>query len=261
MSSWRWAAPLGRAGILHTLWNRDDARADAHAANERFTRSDRWRAMRPFLHLNLFTDADRQLETLCTDLLKAGTDPGVSIPLVAGLDALAVRHHLIAVRAGTPADSARASSRGSVAQRAESRLGQSLVSVALPVLIQASAQQILDARELLEPELTALRAALMHATTEPSPQSTAKAREAAFNYTNAFNAQRHLILAAEPGAPRVLDATVTLALRRLPADAAIDSSLAALRHVTGTKFEIAPAPATSESLVTMLITQLDATPL
>ena len=233
LDSWRWTAPLWRAGVVSSVHAEADAIDDVRACNEALTRDEHWRPMRPFLHPDLFSAEDRFLDRVCADMLKGGPDPGVSVPIVAGLDAFASRHGLVAIRAGTGLESQGSAARGSVAQRAEARLGETLFSAAVPILTQASAETILRGRELLAKPLQSLRASIDAAVSKGGGQEAKAVRETARAYAAAFDAERPKLLKTAPRDIRTTADYATLTCRRLPLQAAAMSSVAAVRHVAG----------------------------
>ncbi len=183
LDSWRWAMPLFRSGIVSSLCRGEDALEDARAVCRRLAEEADWSRLRPFLHPEAFAGGEGYLDGVSTDILKGGPDPGWSLPIVAGLDALALRRGLIVVRAGgagagvggTHARGGGGRSgagggglgrggggvwRGSTAQQAEWRLGESCFTVAAPVLTQAGPGTIEAARRELAQPLADLRSAI-----------------------------------------------------------------------------------------------------
>jgi hypothetical protein len=230
LDSWRWASPLFRAGVVTSLAGDEDAIADAAATRERIGVEPAWQPLRPFMHAGDLV-GEEYLDRVSSDMLKGGPDPGWSLPIIAGLDALARRHGMMAVRAGggQPGAPLRRSGawRGSAAQVAEWRLGKQLLAAAIPVLTQASAKTLLLARAELEPQLRDLRATIGAAAasdTSCSPAAIGRVRQAAGVYSTAFEG-----FIAGRGGPGRDDAAGRQALHgfmrvtvlRLPADAAL----------------------------------------
>ncbi len=239
LESWRWVAPLFESGIACSSLGTDDATSDALATRARLDTEPAWHRLRGLMHAEPLVGPVESLDRLASDLLKGGPDPGLSLPIVAGLDAFAVSHHAIVVRAGGDAEapSRRAASaawRGSAAQRLEAAIAQRLFTIGIPFFRQADGQTLLWARDTLHPTLTALRTALRDALAPaPSPAppaSTSAALSAASrDFARAFAAA---LAARGPGrdgpqGEQVLDGFVRLTGVRLPADAALRAGEAA----------------------------------
>jgi hypothetical protein len=255
MESWRWSMPLWTCGLVAGDIDDDDASDDVRAAWERVARDDALRGLRPLMRESLFEDEARYLDAVAHDVLRGGPDPGVSVPVAAGLDALAARHGWLVARAEPV----------SVAQRAEAALGARVFSVAVPVLVQAGAERLLSAREQLTPELLALRAALaaaarvaQHAVAPDTQPDTGAAlarlpgrvledlAQAAREYEGAFSACRADLLtpadARDPDEPAPLEGSVVLTGVVMPADAVLRSSAAAARVLAGGRAQHDDAP-------------------
>ncbi|MEO1008833.1 MAG: hypothetical protein AAFX79_09705 [Planctomycetota bacterium] len=192
MRSWRWSQPLWEAGVVSPSVADDLPPASEMAyAWRRLTTDPTCAPLAPLMRLDLYGSEDDYLQAVARDVLKAGPDPGVSVPVMLGLDRYAARHALTVVRP-EPA---------SVVQKAEAQLSarRDRLALVLPVLLQADADTVIIARDLLEPELEALRAA-MNAVVEgltaqpvrnggPGLEREAwctRAREAAGRYAAAF---------------------------------------------------------------------------
>ena len=216
MESWAWAEPLFAEGVIGSVYAGEDAAADVRGACERVDDDDTYGPLRPLMRRALFEDESAYLRTIARDVLKAGPDPGVSIPVAAGLDSFAQRHGLVPVRAEP----------SSLAQRAESRLAAGLFGLSLPVLLQASAERLLLVRALLADEADDLRSALLDAIDAGGPVEAVRA--AADRYACAFDRERDHLL-APPGRDemdevRTVPGTVTIRAVSIPADAVLRSS-------------------------------------
>ncbi|MFI4916832.1 MAG: hypothetical protein ACIAS6_10055 [Phycisphaerales bacterium JB060] len=229
--SWRWSQPLWEAGVVRpsvdTLTN---PAAEMASAWRRLTTDPACAALGPLMRLDLFGSEDDYLQAVALDVLRAGPDPGVSVPVMLGLDRYAARHALTVVRP-EPC---------SVVQKAEQRLSQSRNRFALvvPVLLQADADSIVIARDMLEPELEALRAAMDAAVDAlnlapvrgqgPGPERdawTRRAREAAARYADAFDANLPEIAACQDeDAPALIRGLVSVTLSTLPVDVVLHAS-------------------------------------
>lgn len=174
-------------------------------------------ALREFSHQHLYDDERQYLGAVAADLLRGGPDPGISVPLAAGLDRFAARHGLTVARASAT----------SVAQKAEALLATDTVTVVVPVLVQASAERLLHAREVLAP---ALRAVWAHH--EAGERSGTKA---AWNaYAEAFGRDRDEIFEDARGDDvRAVEGAASITLMTLPGDAVLRSSMSAVATLTG----------------------------
>ncbi len=199
MRSWRWSQPLWEAGVVMPSVDQVvSPAAEMASAWKRLTTAPACAALGPLMRLDLFGDA--------------------------------ARHDLTVVR---PEPS-------SVVQKAEQRLSvqRDRLALVMPVLLQADADSIVIARDILEPELEALRAA-MNAVTDglqacplrsagPGPERDAwcaRAREAAARYAEAFDANLPEIAACQDDdAPALMRGLVSLTFSTLPVDVVLHAS-------------------------------------
>lgn len=241
VESWHWLMPLWKAGVLSSRVAGEDIGDDVRRACERIDRDGSLTGLRPFMRPGLFEDEKMYLDAVASDVLKGGPDPGICVPVSAGLDRFSARHDLLVMRAHPT----------SVAQQAEARMGARLLAIGIPILMQAGGEQLLEARARLEEPLTALRraiTAISRASAEQRDRSRTEAElqsdlnDAARTYSERFEAQRDHLLKAIDGEPRVIDATVTVLGVRLPVDSVLRSSATAARVMVG-----APGPRGRES--------------
>lgn len=277
LDGWSALAPLWESGVLRSLAsgpldpgpsNHNDLEhgidpADIDpwprvlAASQRLVDEASWSAIRPFAHAEAFASGDEPLDALCADLLKGGPDPGLALPITAGLDAFARAHGLVVVRSIGAARSARdplragptgsIGSPGSLAQQAEARLATPLLSVGLPLLTQASASTIMLAREALREPREALARALLAAPNHS--QSAAAARAAATTYAAAFRERlAGLIGRDDDHRARVVAGFASLHLREVPPDAALLAAVMAIgRSPAQQSHRVVPRVPTSAS--------------
>ncbi len=152
-------------------------------------------------------------------MLKAGPDPGVSVPIAAGLDSFAAGRGLVVAR----------SSALSVAQKAESRLGRVVFRVAVPALLQASAERVMLVRALLDGPREDLALAVSRGFEDGDATGV---RDAADAYARAFETERADIC-SPPGRDemdevRLIVGETALVGMELPAAAVLRSSMMAL---------------------------------
>ena len=269
MRSWRWSQPLWEAGVVMPSVDRIvSPAAEMASAWKRLTTDPACAALGPLMRLDLFGNEDDYLQAVARDVLKAGPDPGVSVPVMLGLDRYAARHDLTVVR---PEPS-------SVVQKAEQRLSvkRDRLALVVPVLLQADADSIVIARDMLEPELEALRAA-MDAVVDglqacpvrnagPGPEREAwcaRAREAAARYTEAFDAHLAEIAACQDDdAPALMRGLVSLTLSTMPVDVVLHASTMATQKLgtrpvrSRTPDELAPVDELAHASVSSMVVRV-----
>jgi hypothetical protein len=248
VETWRWTEPLWREGLLDSSYQGDDAAGDVRAAWDRLTLDDRYAPLRHFVRHTFSEGGADLIEAAATDVLKGGPDPSICVPILAGLDRFAARHHLIVARA-EPA---------SVAQKAEADLIEPFARIVIPLLTQASAEAILEARAELNAELENLRLALARLISL-DPDAASDLRRAALAYESAFSRVYPLLEAGRDRDEVSLRAgPVSLAVGTLPADAVLRSSCLAARTILGTKRRHSPTPPTSAATTSTLPVVADA---
>lgn len=227
--SWEWAEELWRAGLIAGDLDGDDPAGELTAIAHEIADDPSLSPLRPLMREGVFDDPRAFLQAVGADVVKGGPDPGVSVPLACALDRLASRHRAWAAR--SPAVS--------VAQQAESPMGERLFALAIPVLVEAAARRILHAREVLRVELTDLRDAFEAVgrsaySGERDPALVHELQVAARAYAAAFDAERDAILDdAASDETRALLGTVAITGSVLPADAVLRSSVEAAEAFAG----------------------------
>jgi hypothetical protein len=212
------------------------------------------------MHSELYEDERAYLSAVAADLLKGGPDPGINVPVAAGLDRFATRHQIMVAR----------SQPTSVVQVAEAKMGERLASVALPVLLQADADRILHAREVLLDVLEPLWNAY-NDLGDPDVAGSAGLSEAATAYAAAYEARHEeLVEGGTDDEVRIVEGTVTVNAMRMPTDVVLRSSLAAVEGMQGRRRSRGPElesnlpaaydPLAGRSFVTLLIKPLGARP-
>jgi hypothetical protein len=244
MESWRWTVPLWTAGILGAEWGGEAAADEVRTVCTMIAGDERYQPLRPLMRPELFETDERYLDAMAADMLKGGPDPCFSVPVAAGMDRFATRHGIAVVR----------SEPTSIVQKEEERLGQRLFAIAIPVLLQASGERFLTTREVLEPELIELRklmAEIADLAESPNPNGHAAAAqkrlaEAARRYAAAFELHRNEIFAApvdvEEDNLRVIEGMVVVTGMLLPPDAALTSSISAIRTILPSMGRIGGSP-------------------
>jgi hypothetical protein len=216
MSTWSWTAPLWKAGVIVSELEGQNAVDDMHAVSSQVDQDEQLAPLRRFMHHDLYEDERAYLSAVAADLLKGGPDPGINVPVAAGLDRFATRHQIMVARAQPT----------SVVQVAEARMSESLGAVALPILLQADADRLLHAREVLADAVEALWDAYEGVE---EPEGAEGLRQAAGVYTDAYQSRYdELMEGSEDDEVRVVEGTVTISAMRMPADVVLRSSLAAM---------------------------------
>lgn len=238
--SWGWSTPLWERGVISARLDDGCPEDDLSHVTAAIRVDDRYATLRAFLREEHFATEHTYLAAVSRDILKAGPDPGLSVPVVAALDRFATR--LAAYAARPPATS--------VAQAAEARLGRTAFSIAVPVFVQATAERLLHAREVLCDVLTHLRDALdaqpaaVREGGSPDATSLETIARAAAEYTRAFEARRAELLAdSTEDEVRVVDSLATISGVVMPADAVLRSSVAAMAALCRTRARTARPPA------------------
>lgn len=222
MDAVAWAVPLVEAGVLATSVGGEDGSGDFALARRRVFDDPGFASLRRFVETRPDTDPDAGLERLARDLTRDGPDPSISVPLAAALDALAARHAYAVLRVDGP----------SLAQQAERAREHRLFACSAPVLVQASAERLLETRRRLATPLDDLRRACEACLDGLASDLTV--RDAAADYADAYDAQRRHIERPEddPDEPAVRSAEIVLTGVAHEADHALACSALAARRVT-----------------------------
>ncbi|MFZ4573966.1 MAG: hypothetical protein ACOYN0_06185 [Phycisphaerales bacterium] len=227
--SWAWAEELWRSGLLRGEIDAQSAVGDVRAAAGEIS-DDPWlSSLRPLMHDRLFEDERGYLNALAADILKGGPDPGITVPVAAGLDRFAARAGAFVSRAHPV----------SLAQKAEFGLLQDRMTIIIPVLLQADASRLAIAREVLRAPLAVLRAALDGCEASRGGARGAQAddlQNAAADYAAAFEkCMGEVSRGSNDDDVRLVAGGVALTCGSLPADAVLRASLRALTAVSRNK--------------------------
>lgn len=227
MESWRWCEELWREGVLNASFAGSAPVGDVMESCAIIDRHERYADLRMLMRPTLFDSEHEYLTAISIDLLRAGPDPGISIPIAAGLDRFAARHRLIVARP-EPA---------SLVQRLEARAAERKLAIAIPVLSQADAETLLMAREELETELGELRVAIARALSGDASLLMASAEA----YTRAFaTARDELVRPRDRDSARTVDAFVSIWFGEHACDAALRASVDAARSLSGASGSAVP---------------------
>lgn len=254
LDGWSWCEALWRAGVISAGYAGQAADEDIHREARALADGD---SLAGLMNPALFDDPRRALDAIARDLLRAGPDPAISIPVLAGLDRFASRHAMVAMR---PVPT-------SVAQRAEARMARQVFALALPILTQADGESILEARRLLAEPLRDLRGALSamaRDAADPGVDPAALAArhreplaDAVRRYAEQF--ERHaeeLTRSAGAERVRVRHGLATLTGVLLPADAVARSSAVALASLSSGSPASPPPPPSADRLLALFVKPL-----
>jgi hypothetical protein len=237
LRSWLELAPLFEAGVVRTLVGRHDAMHDVRGAAARIDHQRELESLRPFVHDETLGGSMDGLDALCADLLKGGPDPGIALPVIAGLDALALRHRLVAVRAGagggggTGRGGGGGVEGGSLTQQVEARLGRTVASFGVPIIAAGSGRTIMNLRQGMATELARLGTAIDEAWSGGTGSAAlgTSLRAAAGEVTRAFRRHAPQVISRDDDlGRRVTEVFVSVQLRLLPADAAYRAAILAM---------------------------------
>jgi len=223
METWGWTAPLWEEGVISSRCNDDDVATEMREIAERVRQEEQYLPLRPLMREHLFEDDHTYLSSLGADLVKGGPDPGITVPMAAALDRFARRHACCVARA-VPV---------SVVQRAETGFAQPLCALALPVFLQASAEHLLLAREVLQEPLDRLRDRIHELAADGSAADTA-ARDLtvlAGEYAAAFEAHGEDLRCDADDEVRAVVGSVVVSAVSMPADVVLRSSLIAVERL------------------------------
>ncbi len=259
MNTWTWTVPLWKAGVILSELDGHSPVAEMQAVSTQVEHDEHLAPLRRFMHAELYEDERAYLSAVAADLLKGGPDPGINVPVAAAIDRFATRHRAIVAR---PQPS-------SVVQQTEARMGERLAAIALPVLIQADADRILHAREVLADVLQPLWAGF-EALADSDGAETDALESAAAAYGIAFqNRHDDIVDDAAADEVRLVEGAVTISALRLPTNAVLRSSVAAVEHLSRAPASIPaiegtlPAlrdPLAGRSFLSLLIKPLGARP-
>jgi hypothetical protein len=225
MDSWAWAEALWRGGVISSEYEGDDPGAYIRGACERLLTEPNLAPLRALMREELLISEEAYLNAVSHDLLRAGPDPGVSVPVVAGLDEFALAHDLVSIRPEPV----------SLAQKAERSLATKIATVAAPVLVQGEGESLMQVRELLEAPLEGVRGAIgrvvragLGGDEQQIAEATGGLTEAMSEFSGAFAAERESIAhIPEEDEARLIESQVALTIATLPRDAALAASVAA----------------------------------
>jgi hypothetical protein len=205
VESWAWTQPLWQSGLLTSNIEGDSPAHDMFDVGQKIAAEEALGPLRQFTHEEFYDDERRYLGALAADLLKGGPDPGISVPLAAGLDRFGARHGMTIARSAPV----------SLAQKAEATLATQSSSAVVPILLQASAQRILHAREVLADALENLW--------------DAQPLDGLRIFADTFARRREEVLEdCRNDEIRVVEGAANITLMTLPGDAVLRSSLTAL---------------------------------
>lgn len=225
-----WAKPLFEGAVAASHVGGEDALADVRGMWGRIESEDDWTPLRAWMRWSLAEEPEPLLDALCLDMLRGGPDPGISVPVAAGVDQFSRRFGLMVVR----------SHPRSLAQRAEGAFARTIATWSMPAYVQADAARILHARDVLAEELDALRVAVE--SVAAGHGKIADVRGAARAYGERFAEHEADLLADLDDDVRPIAGAVSLSVVAMPADVALRSSADAAAAVGGARARKAHKP-------------------
>lgn len=229
VESWAWTQQLWDARVLVSHIDADSPTTDLFAVGDRIERDERLSPLRRLVHAQFYEDDRRHLDALAADLLKGGSDPGVSVPVAAAIDRFAARRRLFSVRAHAT----------SMVEKAELALASPQAAAVVPIFVQASAARLLRARAVLSDVLAAWWKAAdqWHEQLVVGGDVSAgreQVQRLAGQFAAAFAARRDALFeGAADDEVQAIDGAASFSWLRLPPDAVITSGLAALAAFSG----------------------------
>lgn len=229
VETWAWTTPLWDDGLIAASVGGHQVPEQVRSVLAVVESDPALAALRNLVSWKLLADEDAFLEVLAIDLLRGGVDPGVTVPLAVGLDLFAARHALVVARSAPK----------SVVERAEQRDAQPVSVCVIPLVVQAHADRVIEARSLLAQELDDLRAALVTGT---------GVKEASHAYTRAFELEREQLLRCDdPDDPPAMEVQAAVSVVELPGDASLRASAAAAEKYMASNGERAPTTTVADA--------------
>ncbi len=195
--------------------------------------------LRALAQHELFDSVETFLDLVSRDILRAGPNPGVSIPVSHGLDEFAFAQGMVVIRP-EPA---------SLVQRLESRRARRIGAVSLPIVQQGDGRCIMEARDALREPLDTLRDAIDDALVDALQRSDdepvacdavgdgsmddsgdvrSTLSQAAHVYARAFaEIEEELVRVPDRDEPRFIAGHATLTLATLPRGVVFASAMTA----------------------------------
>lgn len=230
VESWQWSEALWQAGAIVPVVGEFDPYDDVRMVwEDLLSPGGGWSELAPLMRAGLFDDEAHYLDAVAGDVLKGGADPGICVPLIAGLDRFAVRHGLLAAR----------SAPSSVAEKAEAAMGRRLFAFSIPVLRQSSGEVLGDVREDAAELLGELRGAIREASAGAGDSGSTAVHTAAVSRAarDVQGELGELIQSAVEGSDRhdvrAVAGTATVTGVALPANAVLASSSKAAAAMIG----------------------------
>lgn len=224
MKSWAWTVAFWKTGLLTGEQDGVSPDADVLEAARHMEADAGCFPLRHFLRVHDYDNPRAYLNALANDLMKGGPDPGLSLPVAAGLDRFAARTGCIVARGAA----------SSLAQRAESSISTPVFNAVVPVFLQATSERVLHFREVLADEVAGFGAAIERMGLAGEARGDAEVQESASSLTRAFERRREeLYQGSSEDEVRPIEGAVSLQGVRLPWDAVLVSSVRAVEQLSG----------------------------
>ncbi|TVQ76578.1 MAG: hypothetical protein EA380_08530 [Phycisphaeraceae bacterium] len=225
LECWRWTAPLWQGGVLSPGLGGIALLTEVERVREEIMRMPEETALRRILErFHRTDDSERFYDAVSRDFMRAGTEPGVSVPIAVALERFAIATGSLLARA--PA--------ASVTERLEERGVTGLLSLTVPCVMGASGEGLLIMRDLLAGVLDDLRGAIdegvdLIRSGGHEEDLTAMSEEvlapAARGFHEGFRAERSSIMHAEGDDCRPMMALLTIGTQ--PSGTALGSAMRA----------------------------------
>ncbi|MBI1190333.1 MAG: hypothetical protein GC200_06595 [Tepidisphaera sp.] len=241
--AWAWCAPLWREGVLRADLGGVSPVAEFERVAEMIRIDDRFSPLRVLMRDE--ADAGVILDAISRDLLKGGPDPAYSVPIAAAMDRFSTREAIFVLRAGAH----------SIAQKAEQRFAKPLFSAAIPVLVQADAERLMHARQVLRTPREDLAAVFQEVplmcgnSGMLNPRAAEGVAGACERFSLAFAELRDEIFrGSKDDDVRAIEGVAVLSAAAMPSDAVLRSSVQAMQSFSGRRSPAAPTSSTPSTL-------------
>lgn len=231
VESWRWSQALWESGAIVSRLEGLDPIDQVRRVWEDLL-AGAWPELSSLMREGLFDDDRDYLDAVAGDVLKGGPDPGICLPVSAGLDRFAAERGLLSAR----------SAANSIAQKAEERMGRRLFAFSVPVLSQSPGELLADVRADADNMLGELRGAIDEACEhagrtddagrEPSARVTQAARRVSGSLADLVACA---VEASDRKETRAVAATATVTGIALPVNAVLAGSSQAASALIGAR--------------------------
>lgn len=225
IAKWAWSLPLWRAGVVSPGLGGVALLEEVERVRASILGGAGDSALRRIVErYDRAGDAPNFYDAISRDILRSGTEPGVSVPIAVALERFAGATGSLLARA--PA--------ASITERIEERGVRGLMGVAVPCVLGASGEGLLIARQLLAPALDPFRASIDEVldiirsggdTADQQAEWSESVEPAARELVEHFKSERSAIMQAEGDDCRPTMMMVTIGIQ--PGGTAMRSAMRA----------------------------------